>query len=519
MLKLQNVLCDADKKKVYQSAIKLLEEMGFLCNHAETLDYFQEAGCKIGPELDKPRKARKVIFTEEIVAEALKKAPSQFTMYPTSPGYRELNFLSGEVYFVSQGGDNVWDYRTNELRPTRMEDLVAMSRLIDACEHVDGTFPAVYWLYDLVPQDQYERYGIWDIFMSVECLHNGKPKFDVYSTATGTEVPTFLRTWQICAGGEDAFREKPNGSLFIAPTSPFFIEGRLEPEDPWGHADSLVLMAKAGAPINLEPCGNLGMSGPVTVAGLIAQTIAEFLGLNVAVQAINPGNPVMMNDYTGSIDMSTGQKQEVRPEANLVHIGLTEMAHYLGFPISTVNCSGAVEADAQVGWESMAIILSQTLAGTDLIGSFGGLSTDDVFDPRALLMANEMAGWVRHFVQGFNVDEETIPLELMIELGQAPLGGNFLESDHTLRLFRESIWQPSKLTNKLSRDAWVEAGKVSVNDRAIEMIEETLASYEPKVPESQQKELRDLIAEVLDREGVKGNEAKEIMEMTYWQGK
>jgi len=123
MLKLQNVLSEADKMKIYQSAIKLLEEIGFLCNHAETLDYFREAGCKIGPELDKPRKARKVIFTEEIVAEALKKAPSQFTMYPTSPGYRELNFLSGEVYFVSQGGDNVWDYRTNELRPTRMEDL------------------------------------------------------------------------------------------------------------------------------------------------------------------------------------------------------------------------------------------------------------------------------------------------------------------------------------------------------------------------------------------------------------
>jgi len=60
---------------------------------------------------------------------------------------------------------------------------------------------------------------------------------------------------------------------------------------------------------------------------------------------------------------------------------------------------------------------------------------------------------------------------------------------------------------------------VSVNDRAIEMINETLDTYEPKVPESQQKELRDLIAEVLDREGVKGDEAKEIMEMTYWQGK
>jgi trimethylamine--corrinoid protein Co-methyltransferase len=518
MIKLQPVLSEADKKKILQSAIVLLEKLGYLCNHAETLEYFQEAGCKIGPELDKPNKARQVLFTEEIILEALERAPTQFTMYPTSPEYPELNF-SGDVHFVSQGGDMVWDYRTNELRPSTLKDLVGMSRLIDSCEHVDGTFPAVYWMYDLVPQDKYERYGVWDIFMAVECLHNGKPKFDVYSTATGTEVPTFLRTWQICAGGEDAFREKPNGSLFIAPTAPFFLEGRIEPDDPWGHSDSLVLMAKAGSPINIEPCGNLGISGPVTPAGLITQSIAELLGMNVAVQAINPGNPIMMNAYTGSIDMSTGQKQEVRPEANLVHIGLTEMCHHLGVPISIVNCSGAVEADAQVGWESMAIILSQTLAGTDLIGSFGGLSTDDVFDPRALLMANEMAGWVRHFMKGFEVDEETIPLELMLELGHAPLGGNFLEADHTLQLFRQTIWQPSKLTNKLARDAWVEAGQIGVNDRAIEMIEETLETYEPKIPETQQKALRELIAEVLDREGVTGDEAEEIMESTYWNGK
>jgi trimethylamine--corrinoid protein Co-methyltransferase len=518
MLRLKKVLSKKDKKKIYRSAITLLEKVGFLCNHAETLEYFRAAGCAIGPEQAKPRKARQVLFTGEIVADALEKAPTQFTLYPTSPGYEELVFSGDQSYFVSQGGDYVWDYRNGDLRPAETRDLVGMSRLIDACEHVGGCFPAVYWLYDLVPQDQYERYGVWDIFQPTQCLHCGKPKFDVYSTATATEVPTFLRTWQLCAGGEEAFREKPCGSLFVAPTSPLFIEGRLGPEDPWGQADSLVLMAGAGAPINIEPCGNLGISGPVTVAGLITQSIAEFLGLNVAVQAINPGNPVMLNDYTGSIDMSTGQKQEVRPEANLVHIGLTEMTHYLGVPISTVNCSGAVEADAQVGWESMAIILSQVLAGTDLIGSFGGLATDDVFDPRALLMANEMAGWVRHFAKGFAVDEETIPLDLMVELGSAPLGGNFLGARHTLQLYRETLWQPSILTNRLARDAWVAAGRSSVTDRAWEIVRETLSSYEPKVPETQQAELRDLVSEVLDREGIVGDEAKQIMESTYWQG-
>lgn len=518
MLQLQEVLSQADKKTIHDSAIELLVKVGFLCNHAETLEYFRAAGCTIGPELPKPRRARQVLFTAEIVADALENAPTQFTLYPTSPGYQELVFSGEQSYFVSQGGDYVWDYRDGSLRPTEVRDLVGMSRLIDACDTVGANFPAVYWFYDLVPQDRYDRYGLWDIFMPTECLHCGKPKADVYSTATATEVPTFLRTWQLCAGGEEAFRQKPCGTLMVAPTSPFFIEGRLGPEDPWGQADSLVLMARAGAPINIEPCGNLGISGPVTVAGLVTQSIAEFLGLNVAVQAINPGNPVMLNDYTGSIDMSTGQKQEVRPEANLVHIGLTEMAHHLGFPISTVNCSGAVEADAQVGWESMAIILSQVLAGTDLIGSFGGLVTDDVFDPRALLMANEMAGWVRHFVKGFTVDEKTVPVDLMVELGSAPLGGNFLGTEHTLRLYRETLWQPSKLTNRLARDAWVDAGSSSVTDRAWKMIEETLSTYEPKVPESQQAALRDLVAEVLDRERIVGDEAKRIMESTYWRG-
>ena len=133
-------------------------------------------------------------------------------------------------------------------------------------------------------------------------------------------------------------------------------------------------------------------------------------------------------------------------------------------------------------------------------------------------MNNEMAGWVRHFARGFAVDEETVPVDLMVELGAAPLGGNFLGANHTLRLYRETLWQPSKLTNRKARDAWVAAGRSSVSDRAREMIEETLSTYEPSVPERQQSALRDLISEVLDREGIELDEAKRIMEMTYWQG-
>ena len=73
-------------------------------------------------------------------------------------------------------------------------------------------------------------------------------------------------------------------------------------------------------------------------------------------------------------------------------------------------------------------------------------------------------------------------------------------------------------SNHLARDARVDAGGSSVTGRATTMIAETLSTHAPSIPEDQRAALRDLIAEVLDREGVEGDEDLRIMEMTYWQG-
>ena len=242
------------------------------------------------------------------------------------------------------------------------------------------------------------------------------------------------------------------------------------------------------------------------------------MGFNVAVQAVNPGNPVVMNDYSGTFDMTTGQKQEAWPAANLVHICLTEMAHFINVPIDCLCSSTSVEADAQLGWENMGSFLPQLLAGTDIICAASATSVDKVSDPLALLMGNEMAGYARHIAKGVTFDENSIPVEMMIELGHAPLGGNFLETDHTFDYYRRELWQPSSVTNGLGRDAWMEAGEISIRERTSALADEILATHEPNLPESRQKELRELIAEILDREGVAGDEAKRFMEATYWQG-
>jgi trimethylamine--corrinoid protein Co-methyltransferase len=518
MLRMQSVLSEAEKERIFQSAISLLERVGFLCNHTETLDYYREAGCKIGAEQDKPKGSRQVLFTEEIIREALKKIPSEIIAYPTAPGYSENKLLTGKSYIENSGGDYLRDIHTHELRPATIQDTVAVARLVDACEHVDFNGVAIYWMYDLFGTEEYEKYGIGGMYMPLMCLHSGKHASSVYFTGVDTELPDVIRAWQICAGGEEEFRAKPCGSQIIAPISPFFLGGRVDDDDPWGHADTLMVSTKAGAIMHIEPCGLLGATAPVTVAGLLAQSIAEFMAINVVVQTIRPGNPVVLNDYTGTFDMATGQKQEAWPAANLSHLGLTEMAHYINVPIDCLCSSASLETDMQLGWENMGDFLSQMLVGTDIICSLGASSVDKVFDPLALLMGNEIVGWIRQLLRGIKVDETTIPLDMMVELGHAPIGGNYLGEDHTLGLYREELWQPTKVTNRLGRDGWIEAGEPTIRDRASEEADRILATHEPDLPESRQAGLRELIAEILDREGVVGDEAKRVMDATYWQG-
>jgi len=214
-LRIEEVLSQADKDRIHRSAVTLLDKLGFMCNHPGILEAFRQAGCRVGDELAKPKGARAVTFTEEIIADALSKAPSQFTLYPIAPGYREIRFGSGEAYFAANGGDLLWDIDTGELRGAVLSDFVTGSRLIDACENFDALlgFPH-YWMYDVAKKEEYEKYGcIGALMTGVTMLHCGKPPLRVYFASTEQELTDTVHLWQIAAGGKEAFRKKPCGGI------------------------------------------------------------------------------------------------------------------------------------------------------------------------------------------------------------------------------------------------------------------------------------------------------------------
>jgi trimethylamine--corrinoid protein Co-methyltransferase len=519
-IRIDEVLSESDKERIHRSAVTLLEKLGLLCNHPENLEAFRQAGCKVGDELAKPKGARVVKFTEEIISDALDKCPSQFTQYPIAPGYRELRYGSGEVYFGATGGNRLWDIETGEIREAVLSDFVTGSRMIDACENFDANFGyPFYFMHDLASMDEFEKYGLIGALMNgVPMLHCGKAQLRVFNLSTEQELTDNLSLWAIAAGGKEAFRKKPTGCIMAAFTSPLSQLGRTEPGAPLDWADWVSAGAKAGVPFAIKPSGIMGAGSPVTVAGSLVQGVAEFLAVLVEIQMLNPGNPILFGDFTGSMDMITGSKANCRPEAFQLHLGLSSMAHYYNKPsLMYLGSLDAPMADSQAAWEHTEAYLLASLYGIDITMTGGGLGQTRMYDYRQLVVDNEIIGRAKHIAQGINMSEEAIPLDLMIETGFGGLGATFLGAEHTKRFFKTEMWKRSSVTNALMGDAWITQGQKTLLERAGERVREILKKHKPNIPEDLQKEIREYLFYALDREGIKKDEAKKIMDRTYYR--
>ena len=65
-------------------------------------------------------------------------------------------------------------------------------------------------------------------------------------------------------------------------------------------------------------------------------------------------------------------------------------------------------------------------------------------------------------------------------------------------------------------DEWIAAGKKTLLDRAGERVRDVLEKHKPNIPDDLQNKIREYLVNALEREGVRGDEAKKIMDKTYW---
>ena len=92
-----------------------------------------------------------------------------------------------------------------------------------------------------------------------------------------------------------------------------------------------------------------------------------------------------------------------------------------------------------------------------------------------LVMDNEIAGMVKHVVQGIPVNDETLAVDVIHEVGAF---GDFISHEHTRKHMRALQSQP-KLIDRRRRDFWQQLGGTDLAERAREEAKYILKTHKP----------------------------------------
>jgi trimethylamine---corrinoid protein Co-methyltransferase len=463
------LLTDDQVERIKAAAFEVLEKVGFKVHHLGVRKMFKSAGATVQDEIVK--------VPEFIVQGCLSTAPKGWTLFDRQ-GRRAMDVSGRNSYYgTSTASPNTKDALTGEYHETRIEDLARAAHVADALENIDWVMP-MGSIQD-VPSQAAELHE----FSTTVC-NTTKPIVFLAYSPRGTELIYDMAT-QI-AGSPEALREKPFLVLYPEPISPLVM-----PEDV---AERIFVAADRGLPQMMGPAIQPGATGPVTMAGAVAQGVAESMFCVTVAQLRRPGCPVGLGCNFGIMDMAQALMSVGSPEMSLALTAQAEVAQSIGLP--TWGLAGATDSkclDAQAGAEAAYQILAQGMGGLNLIHDVGYMDMSMACAVEQLVLGNDIIGMAKRFLGGFDVSEEQLALDVISQVGP---GGHFLQQKHTMQHFRKELWRPSIFTRQ-PMEAWKAEGSLNVEDRVRKKIRNILETHQPLA-------LPDKVLEDLERIKIEG---------------
>jgi trimethylamine--corrinoid protein Co-methyltransferase len=138
------------------------------------------------------------------------------------------------------------------------------------------------------------------------------------------------------------------------------------------------------------------------------------------------------------------------------------------------------------------------LAGANLIYGLGMIEMGMTIDYGQLVMDNEFARMIKHTLQGIAVNDETLAVDVMHDVGPAK---DFLGHDHTFKHMEEQS-QPALIDRRMRED-WQSSGSTDLYQRALEQARHILKTHHPEpLPAGVQKTMREIVEEAEKEMGI-----------------
>jgi trimethylamine--corrinoid protein Co-methyltransferase len=442
-------------QKLHNASLEILARTGVRLYEQEAIDRLKQAGAFVS-------EGNRVRIPAGLVEKALSTVPKRVTLYDRY-GQPAL-FLEGHRCYYGPGSDclNIIDHRTNERRQSLLQDVVEGITVCDALPHID--FVMSMFLPSDAPSMVSDRY-------QMEAMLNYTTKPIVFVTNEFSGCVDAVEMAEAVAGGSEALRQRPFVACYINVTT-----GLRHNQEA---LQKLLFLAEKGLPALYIPVVIGGVTAPVTVASSVALVNAGVLVGLVLSQLKRQGAPFIVSGMTNdSLDMRT----MISPYCSPDPIGVAHaLAHHYDLPMFGVGgCSESKLVDQQAAAEAALTLMVETLGGANLIHDMGYLESGLCGSLAQLVICNEIVGWLEHFMAPVEINDETLALDLIDEVGP---DGQFLDSEHTLSHFREN-WYPD-VFERGNYDQWQTAGGRGLVERAAERVEQILTEHKPEpLPEA-----------------------------------
>jgi trimethylamine:corrinoid methyltransferase-like protein len=399
--------------RILDAVLTLLETIGVrMETGTEADDLLRRAGCEVGDG---------VVKMPAPVVRAALESGARSTRLWNRDGTRAIDIDKDHTWFMpGMTCIKVYDEQTGEPRDSTRADLATVTRLAEGLDNIDAVCVAC----KDVPNST-----LWGEIGEFLCMMENTTKPLEYLCEWTRSLEAAIAMASALRGGAEALRDKPYFLHIITPLPLFYAAS---------HVEQLLLAVRAGVPVSVGTLAIGGASAPITTAGAVVQCLAtDFAGMVLA-QAVRPGafcigstNPYFMEPATGGIGNL--------PQTMLGEQLICQVRRHLGLP-SFTGLGGDARArrfgqDAVFEIATMMGQIYHTRPATcDYLGS---LDQGITYSLHALLLCNEYAGMLRTLWAGTEVNDDTLALDLLAEIG---LTGTVLGHEHTARHCRTNLW-------------------------------------------------------------------------------
>ena len=467
------VLSEEGLEIIESNAETILEEIGIeFRDDPEALQIWKDAGAEVDGE--------RVRFSRGLCRALIQKsAPAAFTQHARNPA-RSVQIGGRNTVFAPVYGPPFVRDLDQGRRYATLEDFqnfVKLAYAMPALHHSGGTV--------CEPVDVPVNKRHLDMVYS-HIRYSDKP---FMGSVTAPERAEDSVAMAKIVFGEDFVENNTVMINLINANSPMTFDATM--------LGALKVYARHNQAVIVTPFILAGAMSPVSVAGTLAQTLAEALAGMAFCQLVRPGAPMVFGSFASSMSMQSGAPTFGTPEPSLVLFGAAALARRLGVPFrSGGSLCGSKIPDAQAAYESLQTLLPTLLGGVNFVLHAAGWAEGGLISSyEKFVMDADQLGMMQVLSRGIDMSESGQAMDAIREVGP---GSHYLGCAHTQANFETAFYRSSIADNN-SFEQWEAEGGQDAYQRANGVWKKALRDYEaPAIDPAIDEALLDFIARKKD---------------------